>query len=150
MDSTFKKNVSSCLNTNIYSYLETSGGQSYNLYLNIVHFLTLVLIRHLWQLRTFIFLHWCLKRVVFLVTAVKRFVVQVQAVILLGFHPSYLCKMLNRQCNNEPHKKYHLNKAKIKRFLRAVFTTLHFLLNSFMEPISQSVCPLQAFQFSVM
>jgi hypothetical protein len=26
------------LNTNIYSYLETSGGQSYNLYLNIVHF----------------------------------------------------------------------------------------------------------------
>jgi hypothetical protein len=26
------------LNTNIYSYLETSGGQSYNLYLNAVHF----------------------------------------------------------------------------------------------------------------
>jgi len=32
------KNVSNCLNTNIYSYLETSGGQSDNLYLNIVHF----------------------------------------------------------------------------------------------------------------
>ncbi len=32
------KNVNNCLNTNIYSYLETSGGQSYNLYLNVVHF----------------------------------------------------------------------------------------------------------------
>ncbi len=32
------KNVSNCLNTNIYSYLETSGGQSSNLYLNVVHF----------------------------------------------------------------------------------------------------------------
>jgi hypothetical protein len=27
-----------CLNINIYSYLETSGGQSSNLYLNVVHF----------------------------------------------------------------------------------------------------------------
>ncbi len=26
------KNVNNCLNTNIYSYLETSGGQSSNLY----------------------------------------------------------------------------------------------------------------------
>jgi hypothetical protein len=32
------KNVNHCLNTNIYSYLETSGGQSSNLYLNIVQF----------------------------------------------------------------------------------------------------------------
>ncbi len=40
------KNVSNGLNTNIYSYLETSGGQSYNLYLNFVHFLTPVLIRY--------------------------------------------------------------------------------------------------------
>jgi hypothetical protein len=32
------KNVSNCLNTNIYSYLETSGCQNYNLYLNVVHF----------------------------------------------------------------------------------------------------------------
>ncbi len=31
------KIVNNCLNTNIYSYLETSGGQS-NLYLNVVHF----------------------------------------------------------------------------------------------------------------
>ncbi len=27
-----------CLNDNIYSYLETSGGQSYDLYLNVVYF----------------------------------------------------------------------------------------------------------------
>jgi hypothetical protein len=32
------KNVNICLNTNIYSYLETSGGQSSNLHLNVVHF----------------------------------------------------------------------------------------------------------------
>jgi hypothetical protein len=32
------KNVNNGLNTNIYSYLEISGGQTYNLYLNVVHF----------------------------------------------------------------------------------------------------------------
>jgi hypothetical protein len=32
------KNVNNYLNTNIYSYLETSGDQSSNLYLNVVHF----------------------------------------------------------------------------------------------------------------
>jgi len=32
------KNVNNYLNTDIYSYLETSGGQSSNLYLNVVHF----------------------------------------------------------------------------------------------------------------
>ncbi len=32
------KNVNICLNTNIYSYLETSGGLSYKLYINVVHF----------------------------------------------------------------------------------------------------------------
>jgi hypothetical protein len=32
------KNVNGCLNTNIYSYLETSGGQNSNPYLNAVHF----------------------------------------------------------------------------------------------------------------
>ncbi len=31
------KNVNNCLNTNIDSYLETSGGQSSNPYLNDVH-----------------------------------------------------------------------------------------------------------------
>ena len=32
------KNVKNGLSTNIYSYLETSGGQSSNLYLNVAHF----------------------------------------------------------------------------------------------------------------
>jgi hypothetical protein len=32
------QNVNHCLNTNIYSYLETSCGQSSNLYLNVIHF----------------------------------------------------------------------------------------------------------------
>ncbi len=32
------KNVNNCLNKNIYSQFEASGGQSYNLYLNGVHF----------------------------------------------------------------------------------------------------------------
>jgi hypothetical protein len=32
------KNVNNCWNTSIYSYLETSGGQSSNLYLNVVYF----------------------------------------------------------------------------------------------------------------
>jgi hypothetical protein len=41
------KNVNNYLNTSIDSYLETSGGQSSNIYLNVVHFLTVVLIRHL-------------------------------------------------------------------------------------------------------
>jgi hypothetical protein len=32
------KNVNSCLNTNIYSYIEKSGGESYIPHLNVVHF----------------------------------------------------------------------------------------------------------------
>jgi len=32
------KNVENWLNTNIYSYSETSGGQSCNIYLNVFHF----------------------------------------------------------------------------------------------------------------
>ncbi len=32
------KSVNNCLNTNIYSYLEKSGSESSNLYLNVVHF----------------------------------------------------------------------------------------------------------------
>jgi hypothetical protein len=31
------KNVNYCLNTYIYSHLEAPGGQSSNLYLNVVH-----------------------------------------------------------------------------------------------------------------
>jgi hypothetical protein len=33
------KTVYNCLITSVYSYLETSGGTSYNLYLNVVHFI---------------------------------------------------------------------------------------------------------------
>ncbi len=55
------KNASNGLNTTIYSYLETSDGKSYYLYLNVVHFFQIpVLIRHLWQLKTVVFMHWCL------------------------------------------------------------------------------------------
>ncbi len=42
------KNVSNVLNANIISDLKTSGGQSSNLYLNVVIFYASV--RHLWQL----------------------------------------------------------------------------------------------------
>jgi len=38
MEQNALKNVNICLNANIYSYLETPGGQCYNLYLNVVHF----------------------------------------------------------------------------------------------------------------
>jgi hypothetical protein len=54
------KKVNSCLNTNIYSYVKTSGGQSSNLYLNVVHFSMPVFIRHLWHLKTIVFMHRCL------------------------------------------------------------------------------------------
>jgi hypothetical protein len=57
------KNVNNCLNTNIYSCSERSGSQSSNLYLDVVHFATPVLIRHPWQHKTVVFLHWCLIRV---------------------------------------------------------------------------------------
>jgi len=32
------KNINNCLNTNIYSYLETSRDQCFNVYLNVVYF----------------------------------------------------------------------------------------------------------------
>jgi hypothetical protein len=38
MEQSDLENVNNCLNTNIYPYLETFGGQSSNLYLNVVHF----------------------------------------------------------------------------------------------------------------
>ncbi len=53
------KYVNNCLNTNIYSYLEASGGQNSNLYLNVVHFSTPALIRHLLLQRTVVFLPTC-------------------------------------------------------------------------------------------
>ena len=55
------KNVNNCLNTNIFSYLETSRGQSSNIYIQMLFiFSTPVFIRHLWQLKTVIILHRCL------------------------------------------------------------------------------------------
>jgi hypothetical protein len=39
MEQPVLKNVNNCLNTNIYSYLEISGGQHSNLYLKVVHFI---------------------------------------------------------------------------------------------------------------
>ena len=39
MEQSALKNLSNCLNDNIYSYLETSSGQSSNLYLDVVRFL---------------------------------------------------------------------------------------------------------------
>ena len=44
--------ANNCLNANSSSYLETSGGQS------SIIFSTLI--RHLWQLKIVVFLHWCL------------------------------------------------------------------------------------------
>jgi hypothetical protein len=38
MEQRIFKIVNNCFNTNIYSYLETSVGQSYNPYLSDVHF----------------------------------------------------------------------------------------------------------------
>ncbi len=60
MEEHILKNVNNCLNTNIHYYLETSVGQSSNLYLNVVHFLTPVLISHSWQFKKVAFLHLCL------------------------------------------------------------------------------------------
>ncbi len=60
MEQSTLKNVNNCLDINIYSYFETSGGQSSGLYLIVVPFFTPVLIRYLWELKTVVFLHWCL------------------------------------------------------------------------------------------
>ncbi len=38
MEQCILKHVNNYLNTNIYPYLETSGNQHYNIYLNVVHF----------------------------------------------------------------------------------------------------------------
>jgi hypothetical protein len=46
------RSVNNCLNANIYPYLETSVAQNSNLYINVIHFSTPVLITHLWQLKT--------------------------------------------------------------------------------------------------
>jgi hypothetical protein len=54
------KSESICVNTNTYSYLETSGGQSSNLYLNVVYFCNTSVNKTSVQLKTVVFLLWCL------------------------------------------------------------------------------------------
>ncbi len=49
------KNINNCLNINIYSFLETSGGQSSYPYLNVVIFWAPEMIRNLWQIKTAFF-----------------------------------------------------------------------------------------------
>ncbi len=49
--------INNCLSIKISIYLGTSSGQSFNLYLNTACFSTLDSIRHLWHLKTVIFLH---------------------------------------------------------------------------------------------
>ncbi len=80
------KNVNNCLNTNIYSYLVTSGGKSSSLYLNVVHFLTLVLIRYLWQLNTIVSLHCCLICAFLL----PKFKTQITHELILASNPIFL------------------------------------------------------------
>jgi hypothetical protein len=53
IDSTLK-NINNCFNTNIYSYLKISGGQSSKPYLNVVHFFNIRVNKKA------VFLHWCL------------------------------------------------------------------------------------------
>jgi hypothetical protein len=45
--------------------------------LNVVHFSTLMLIRHLWQLKAFVFLQWRLMRTALLITTLASFIVQI-------------------------------------------------------------------------
>jgi hypothetical protein len=72
------KNVNNGLNTNIYSYLETSGGQVI-IYIEMLYiFSTPVLIIYPWQLKTVVFLHWCLIHAV-LLTNVLKFVGSISA-----------------------------------------------------------------------
>ncbi len=53
------KNANICLNTNIYTHLETSGGQSSNLYLNVVHFLNTSVNYTSMTAHGSFFMHWC-------------------------------------------------------------------------------------------
>jgi hypothetical protein len=61
------KNVNNCLNTNSSSNLETSGGKRVLICIYmILIFSTPELIKHLWQLKTVVFLHFCLIHAVLL------------------------------------------------------------------------------------
>jgi hypothetical protein len=67
------KNVNNYLNINIYSYVE--GHLVFRVIIYIYMwflFSTPVLIRHLWQLKTVVFLHWCLICAVLLAVYMKQ------------------------------------------------------------------------------
>ncbi len=64
------QNVNNYLNTNIYSHLETSGGQSSNLYLNVVHFLNTSVNKTSVAALDSFSLNWCLKHAVLLLPGV--------------------------------------------------------------------------------
>jgi hypothetical protein len=67
------KNLNDCLNASIYTYLNTSGSQSSNLYLNVVYFLTPELIKHPWQVKTVVFSSIVVKYVLIYSIANKTF-----------------------------------------------------------------------------
>ncbi len=72
-DTTQLKNVNNCLNRIIDTYFVTSGGQSSNLYLNVVvNFFSTSLIKHLWHLKTVVFLHRCLIHAVVLCLEIAK------------------------------------------------------------------------------
>jgi hypothetical protein len=58
--------ISNHLNTNIYSCLRTSGGQSSNIYLHVVHFFNASVNYTSAAAKTVVFLHWCLIRALLL------------------------------------------------------------------------------------
>ncbi len=60
------KNVNNCLNTNTYSYLETSCGQSSNQYINVVHFFSTSVNQILVAAKAVVFLQLCLICIVLL------------------------------------------------------------------------------------
>jgi hypothetical protein len=64
------KIVNNCLNTNIYSYLETCGGQSSDLYLNAVHFFN-TSFNWTFKLVTVVLLHSCPIRAVLFVCGIS-------------------------------------------------------------------------------
>ncbi len=59
------------MNTKNYSYLETSGVQSSDLYLNSVHFFNNSVSWTSVQLKTVVFLHWCALLLLYLLHLIK-------------------------------------------------------------------------------
>ncbi len=100
---------------NIYLYLDTCGSQSSNLYLNVVDFSTPELGRHLWQLKTIVFLHWCLICAVLLKPLM---ILYGQNQIAQNFSFVLLPKYFSRV----PYHRYWMTKKVFKRLL---FSRVH-------------------------